>query len=68
MRAYTRAKISRTKLKNVSVSVSLGEINSENKKLVRVSFSVARVSSRGQANQTKKGRFALIRVFLLGDQ
>ena len=31
MRAYTRAKLIRTKLKSVSVSVSLGEINSENK-------------------------------------
>ena len=42
MRAYTRAKLIRTKLKSVSVSVSFGEINSEKNK-VRVSFSVARV-------------------------
>ena len=32
MRAYTRAKLIRTKLKSVSVRVSFGEINSENKK------------------------------------
>ena len=31
MRAYTRAKLILTKFKSVSVSVSLGEINSENK-------------------------------------
>ena len=32
MRAYTRAKLIRTKLKSATVSVSLGEINSDNKK------------------------------------
>ena len=41
MRTYTSEELIRTQLK--SVSVSFGEINSENKKGACVSFSVARV-------------------------
>ena len=49
MRAYTSEELIRTPSK--SVSVSLGEIKSENKKKVRVSFSVARVLQGSQVGQ-----------------
>ena len=43
MRTYTKKELILTQLKSVSVSVRFGEMNSENKKKVRVRFSVARV-------------------------